>query len=106
MRNVNSVFPDAIDERIFFSDVDLEHLELMQTYQNLIKQSKYTEASELLNNSDASFYGAWILNLLENRLHNIGDYLINNENIEKPPTNLYQDNAPESIENNLVWIGN
>ena len=67
MRNVLSIFPDGIDTRVYFSDICLEDVPVMNTYQELIKSEKYSEASELLNNNDnITFYGAWVLNLFSN----------------------------------------
>ena len=103
MKNTNSVFPDGIDPRFYFSDMSLDDVSLMSTYQELIKNGKYSEASELLNDSDISFYGAWVLNLFENRLRNIGAYLLTKE---KPKANIYQSSEPtEDLEKNLIWIG-
>lgn len=103
MKNILSIFPNGIDSRIFFSDISIDYTGLMSQYQSLIKQGKYSEASKLLNNSDASFYGAWIFNLFDNRLKNIGEYLLT---LEKPKLTLYEDIEPtEGLTDNLTWIG-
>ena len=75
MKNTTSKFPSMIDDRVFFEDINLTQLDIKNQYEQLLQQGKYTEASQLLNNSDVDFYGAWILNLLENRLLNIQTYL-------------------------------
>ena len=103
MKNILSVFPQGIDTRIFFSDISLEYVDLMKEYQSLIKSGKYSEASKLLNNSDASFYGAWLLNLLDVRLQKIGTYLLS---LEEPTSLIYQEEEPsEGIYENVSWIG-
>lgn len=103
MKNALSIFPNGIDSRIFFSDISIDHTDLMSQYQSLIKQGKYSEASQLLNNSDASFYGAWIFNLFDNRLKNIGEYILT---LEKPKLTVYQNTEPnEGLVKNLTWIG-
>ena len=103
MKNALSIFPNGIDSRIFFSDISIDHIDLMSQYQSLIKQGKYSEASQLLNNSDASFYGAWIFNLFDNRLKNIGEYILT---LEKPKLTVFQNTEPnEGLVQNLTWIG-
>jgi len=103
MKNALSIFPNGIDSRIFFSDISIDYIDLMSQYQTLIKQGKYSEASQLLNNSGVSFYGAWIFNLFDNRLKNIGEYLLT---LEKPKLTVYQDTEPiEALVENLTWIG-
>ncbi len=102
MKNTISIFPQGIDTRTFFSDISIDYTDLMSQYQLLIKQGKYSEASKLLNNSDASFYGAWIFNLFDNRLKNIGEYLLT---LEKPKLTIYQNTEPnEGLIENLTWI--
>ena len=104
MRNVLSIFPDGIDTRVYFSDICLEDVPVMNTYQELIKSEKYSEASELLNNNDnITFYGAWVLNLFSNRVKNIGEYLLTKE---KPKPGIYQSEEPtEGLTENTIWIG-
>ncbi len=102
MKNTLSIFPQGIDTRAFFSDISIDYINLISQYQILIKQKRYSEASRLLNNSDASFYGAWIFNLFDNRLKNIGEYLLT---LEKPKLTIYQDTEPnEGLVENLTWI--
>ena len=79
MKNTHTIFPSGIDSRIYAQDITLDNLETFNKYQTLLAQKKYSEASVLLNNSDAYFYGAWMLNLLEKRLNAIGEYLIDLE---------------------------
>ena len=104
MRNVLSVFPDGIDSRVYFSDINLENVSIMNQYQELIKAGRYTDASQLLNSNDnIFFYGAWVLNMFENRLRNTGKYLLNKEKIS---ANIYQSEEPtEDLKENLIWIG-
>lgn len=103
MKNILSVFPQGIDTRVFFSDISLEYVDLMKEYQKLIQSSKYSEASKLLNNSDASFYGAWIFNLLDVRLQKIGEYLLS---LEEPTSLIYQEEEPsEGLTESVSWIG-
>lgn len=104
MRNESSVFPDGIDPRVYFSDIDLDNVEFMHNYQELIQNGKYTEASQLLNSNDnVTFYGAWVLNMFENRLRNTGEYLLTKK---KASANTYQSKEPtEGLVKNMIWIG-
>ena len=70
--NPLSFYPDGIDPLIFFQDVNLEKLEIMNTYDNLIKQGKYSEANEYINGQEGIYgYFADFLNAIENRIYNL-----------------------------------
>ena len=71
MKNEQSVFPSQYDPLIFFADADLDNFTTYQQYYTLYNADQYTQASNLLNNSDVDFYGAWLLNLIENELYAI-----------------------------------
>jgi hypothetical protein len=101
MKDVFSKFPSGIDDRLFFQDINLDQVSIMKNYQDNLNNGNYSKASDILNNSEVSFYGAWILNLLENRLGSIEDYAINLEKCE--PLIDYSDLIPE--DKNLHWIG-
>ena len=101
MKNTHTIFPSGIDSRVYAQDITLNDLETFSKYQALLAQGKYSEASVLLNNSDAYFYGAWMLNLLEKRLKAIGDYLIS---LEEDVLTHYSENEPENAEYGLNWI--
>ena len=74
----------------------------MQKYYRYLETGNYTRATELLNNSDVFFYGAWILNLLENRLYAMENYLMNEE--EKPTLVTYQSTEPINAYQGMNWI--
>ena len=101
MKNTHTIFPNGIDSRVYAQDISLNDLETFSKYQTLLAQGKFSEASVLLNNSDAYFYGAWMLNLLEKRLKAIGDYLIN---LEEDVLTHYSETEPENVEYGLNWI--
>lgn len=79
--NPISCFPNKIDEMIFFQDNDLEKVEIMNHYNELIAQGKYTEASDYISQQE-NVYGffADYFNLVENRIYNTQEYLLS-----KPP---------------------
>lgn len=101
MKITRTIFPDGIDSRVYAQDITLNDLETFGKYQTLLAQGKYTEASDLLNNSDVYFYGAWMLNLLEKRLNAIGDYLVK---LERDVLTHASETEPENIEYGMHWI--
>lgn len=88
-------FPAEIDERIYFNDIDLKQVATMQRFYQYINLGQYAKAFELLDSSEAFYYGAWLLNMLEDRLYIIGDYI---SKIEKPKIFSYGTSEPP-IEN-------
>ena len=101
MKNTHTIFPSGIDSRVYAQDITLNDLETFSKYQSLLAQGKYSEASVLLNNSDAYFYGAWMLNLLEKRLNAIGEYLID---LEEDVLTYVNENEPENSVYGMHWI--
>lgn len=96
-----SVFPNDIDSRLFMSDTDLENLDVLDQYQKLIRYHKYTEASRLLEKSDSFHYGASLFNMFEDRLYQIGQYVVAKE--DKEPLGYYQTD-PVSPKRGMFWI--
>lgn len=90
--NPLSFYPDKIDPLIFFQDVNLSKVEIMNTYDNLIKQGKYTEANEYINNQEGIYgYFADFLNAIENRIYNLQTHLLT---IEPKQPFIYSDEEP------------
>ena len=71
MRNTQTVFPNGVDELQFFSDISIDQVPIMENYLRLLNSGNYTSASEYLKNSGVFYYGAWFLNMMENRLRTI-----------------------------------
>ena len=101
MKYASTKFPQEIDDRIFFSDISISQTPIMQKYYTYLNAGNYDEASELLNNSDVFFYGAWILNLLENRLYAMEKYVFN---LDKNKIVEYQRTEPSDVSQGTVWI--
>ena len=75
--NSLSHYPDGLDEMMFFQDNDIEHIEIINHYNNLISQGKYTEASSYINQQDGVYgYLADFFNAIENRIYSLQDYLL------------------------------
>ena len=103
MRNTQTVFPNGVDELQFFSDISIDQVPIMENYLRLLNSGNYTSASEYLKNSGVFYYGAWFLNMMENRLRTIGNYLTNLEDIELV---TYSDSEPSESEifDGMNWI--
>lgn len=102
MRSSDTVFisPDYnIDNRLYFSDISINKESIMNEYQSLLSQGRFDDALDLIQDED--FYGAWLLNLLENRLHNLYIYI---NGLNKPTLELYQAEEPVNADIGMVWI--
>lgn len=104
MRNTQTVFPNGVDELQFYSDISINQVPIMENYLRLLNSGNYTSASEYLKNSGVFYYGAWFLNMMENRLRTIGNYLTNLEDLELV---TYSDSEPSESEvfDGMNWIG-
>lgn len=66
---------------IFFQDNNLENVEVMNHYNELIAQGKYTEANGYISQQEGIYgFFADFFNLIENRIYNTQEYLLS-----KPP---------------------
>ena len=103
MRNTQTVFPNGVDELQFYSDISIDQVPIMENYLRLLNSGNYTSASEYLKNSGVFYYGAWFLNMMENRLRTIGNYLTNLEDLELV---TYSDSEPSESEifDGMNWI--
>ena len=63
MKEIKTKYPNEIDERIFFQDINIDQVPIMKNFYSILNTGDYDRASELLNNSEVFFYGAWLLNV-------------------------------------------
>lgn len=90
--NPLSFYPDKIDPLIFFQDVGLDNIEIMNTYNDLISKGKYSEANEYINSQEnICGYFADFLNAIENRIYNLQTHLLT---IEQKQPFIYSDEEP------------
>lgn len=92
-----------VDERRFMGDLDITNSPVMKTYQKLIQQSKYTEARDLLNQSNVFSYSAWFFNMINNRLHAIDDHMTKTFG-PRPEYTKYQDPEPTRVPLYTSWV--
>lgn len=96
-----SNFPNTIDGRTFFYDVDLDTISYMNTYVSLIEQGKYEEANAFIHNSPAHIYSANLINYAEARTKTLQEYILT---LEKYNPYILSDDEPDAIEVNEFWI--
>ena len=104
MRNTTSKFPNEIDDRLFLSDVSISQVPIMNEYRTLLNKGDYSSASALLNDSGVFYYGAWILNLLEDRLCKIGEAIINEEDHSLMTYNTLTMSQMNDVTLGMNWI--
>lgn len=68
-----SVFPEDIDPLIFYQDASIERKPELGQYYVYLNENNFDAAKDYLANSTLDYYGAWLLNLVENRLYAIED---------------------------------
>ena len=104
MRNTTSKFPNEIDDRLFLSDVSISQVPIMNEYRTLLNKGDYSSASALLNDSGVFYYGAWILNLLEDRLCKIGEAIMNEEDHSLMTYNTLTMSQMNDVTLGMNWI--
>lgn len=100
--NVTSQYPGVIDEMSFFQDNDIDSLGAMNTYDNLIRQGRYSEANAYIDQHGETFgFFADLLNAMENRIYNLQEYLLTKQ--KKNPFVLSEE-EPETVAEGAIWI--
>lgn len=108
LHNTSSVFPDSVDARAFFSDVQLRHASIHNGYNELIQSADYQGASQYLYtnveqaNVNMDYNGAYLWNRFENIVRAIEDYALAMDSTEA--RNVYSQEEPTETWDNQVWI--
>lgn len=76
MKPTSSVFPNDIDDRVFFQDVSLNQVNDYKHYLALLSQGRYSDASDFLNQSTLTSYGSWWLLYFTDKINKITDEII------------------------------
>ncbi len=96
-----SIYPEGIDDRTYFYDIDLKGQPLMDAYHSLIDERRYTDANILLSQqNEVHHYSADLINYLEAKVKNTQEYISNWEKYS--PHHL--SNAEPNININEFWI--
>lgn len=98
MHDSSTVFPENIDNRIWWSDIDLTQVPTMNTYQGLLRDKNYTTATNMLKNSSVFYYGSWLINMFRNRLVALHNYM---PFVKKSIANIYSMLEPSKPEDNI-----
>ena len=102
MKNGDILFPEDIDKRSYFSDIGLQTKTFLTTHNQYMNAGQYVGASEYAEATGHEYFGAYLFNALEGRIHNIGEYeLAEGENHIRP---FYQAEKPTEDWENLTWI--
>ena len=99
--NTGSVFPYNIDPRMYYQDVQLYQLDVKANYDAALDNNQYSAASQILQNSDMDYYGAYFFNKSEDKLLAVQNYEYTKV---KPVLTVYQATEPAVVENGLSWI--
>ncbi len=101
-KNGDITFPESYESRSFFSDIALQNKDLLKTHNQYMKSKQYQGASQYAEASGHEYYGAYLFNAIEGRIHNIGEYeQQEGENRIRP---FYQAEKPTEDWENLTWI--
>lgn len=107
MINTMSIYPDGIDPMTFFQDNNLEKIDVMNTYNELISEEKYKEANNFLSQQEGIYgFFADYFNLIENRIYSLQEYILTKEKINPfiPFECDDADEEPPSILEGDIWI--
>lgn len=75
-----SIYPEGIDDRTYFCDMDLKGQPVMDVYNHLIDARQYTDANNFLSQqSEVHHYSADLMNYLEAKVRNTQEYILNLE---------------------------
>lgn len=100
--NPLSYFPNKIDSMTFFQDVSLQKKDIMDQYDNLISQGKYTEANNFIRQQEGIYlFNADFFNMVENRIYATQSYLLTKQ-AKHPFT--YSEDKPDAATLNMIWI--
>ncbi len=103
--NPVSYYPNKIDEMTFFQDNNLENIEIINHYNNLISQGKYSEASDYINQQEGVYgFFADFFNLIENRIYNLQEYLLNKPPKKQPFVYYDEEAEPPNVDEDTIWI--
>lgn len=115
MINASSQFPTEYDYPGYWSDVSISQKSTMDEYEAYIAAGKYTEAYELISQSNVFGWYADFLNAIENRIRALQVYLTDTLEVQHPDQDMYDDDEPtvfkdQNSERELavddVWVTN
>ncbi|MCM1100140.1 MAG: hypothetical protein NC079_00685 [Clostridium sp.] len=80
-----SRYPDHVDAMTFFQDTNLKNIEVMRHYDSLVAQGRYDAACDHADQQEGIYgFFANFLNLIENRIDSLQDYLLSKPVKQQP----------------------
>lgn len=77
---IESNYPTEIDGMTFFQDNNIENIEIINQYENLVSQGTYDKANDLINQQrDIYGYFADFFNVLENKIYSLQGHILTKE---------------------------
>lgn len=103
--NPVSYYPEKIDEMTFFQDNNIEKMETIHTYNNLISQGCYNAANDFISKQDGIYgFFADFLNLIENRIYNLQAFLLQKPPKKQPFATFDEEEELPAIDEDTIWI--
>lgn len=109
--DIVSAFPNDVDDLLFLSDIDLDHLQESSYHNELANAQLYSQAGDYLEKTATmDSFCASLFNLLNNRIYALQDYLKSNlkhsrwytvYGVESP---FVYGEEPENKEQTPVWV--
>lgn len=100
--NTETLFPEQVDDLIYYSDPSLNNKETLDKYIALYQQGKIDEAIGIVaDDADMHYFSADLMNKFENQLKKLQEYLLTKE-IENP----MQHGTEEPIDKDsyFIWV--
>lgn len=105
LRTPVSYYPEKIDEMTFFQDNDIEKMETIHTYNNLISQGCYNAANDFISKQNGIYgFFADFLNLIENRIYNLQAFLLQKPPKKQPFATFDEEEELPAIDEDTIWI--
>ncbi|MCM1234079.1 MAG: hypothetical protein NC489_28580 [Ruminococcus flavefaciens] len=107
MYNTISYYPDGIDPMIFFQDNDLDKVNIINNYNQLIALGEYTKANDYIKSyEDIYGYFAEYFNAIEQRIYNTQKYLLIKKSIKKQFVvfDSSEEEVQPDIEEGMFWF--
>ncbi len=102
MKNGDILFPDAYEDRSFFSDIGLQTKTYLKTHNEFMLSGQYRNASAYAEGTGHEYFGAYLFNAFEGRIKNIGEYELAQDGTRIRP--YYQPDEPTDDYENLTWL--
>jgi len=92
-----SVYPSGVDDLIFYQDPNIDKYPLLARYYQILNTNDFSGAHDYLQSVDLDYYGAWLLNKIEDRLITV-ERNINSVLGEKPKLVIHKYTEPADSE--------